>query len=104
MDLIAASSALDAIKSVPPQTWLKIALALGAVVALVIIGRKVAKANKFILGLVLVVGGSMFFFSWIYNRNEPAFMTPIIDKIAPFFPSAGSSYQQKQQQAPKGAP
>ena len=32
--------------------------------------------------------------------SEPKFMTPIVEKIAPFFPSAGA-YSSKQQSAPK---
>ena len=39
---------------------------------------------------VTVVG-----FHWIYNRQEPKFLTPLVDKIAPFLPSAGS-YKAKQ--------
>jgi len=40
------------------------------------------------------------FFSWVYNRNEPKFLTPIVEKIAPFFPSAGA-YNAKQATSPK---
>ncbi len=34
--------------------------------------------------------------NWIYERNEPAFMTPIVDKIAPFLPSKGAYGKQTQ--------
>jgi hypothetical protein len=34
-------------------------------------------------------------FNWIYHRTEPKFLTPLVDRIAPFFPSAGS-YDAKQ--------
>jgi hypothetical protein len=50
---------------------------------------------------VIFVVGTVVFFSWVYNRNEPKFLTPIIEKIAPFFPSAGA-YNAKQQTQPKG--
>ena len=49
----------------------------------------------FVVGVGVFVVVSIVFFSWIYNRNEPKWMTPVIEKIAPFFPSAGS-YQDKQ--------
>ena len=58
------------------------------------------KMNKLIASIILFVAGTIVFFSWVYNRNEPKFMTPIVEKIAPFFPSAGS-YASKQGTMPK---
>lgn len=93
--LLFAVSALEKAQSIPPATWLKLGIAIAALVAVVFILRTVAKMNKIVLGVAVFVVVSIFFFSWVYNRNEPKWMTPIVDKIAPFFPSAGS-YQQKQ--------
>ena len=98
--LLLAVSAVDKIKQIPPGTWLNIALAIGAVVAAVIIVRRVAKMNKVIMGVVVFVVGTILFFNWVYYRNEPRFLTPIVNKIAPFFPSAGA-YDAKQQSAPR---
>jgi len=97
--LLLAVSAVDKIKQIPPGTWLNIALAIGAVVAAVIIVRRVAKMNKVIMGVVVFVVGTILFFNWVYYRNEPRFLTPIVNKIAPFFPSAGA-YDAKQQSSP----
>ena len=55
--------------------------------------------NKVIAGVLILVVGAVVFFSWVYNRNEPKFLTPIVRSVAPFFPSAGA-YATKQQQAP----
>jgi xanthine/uracil/vitamin C permease (AzgA family) len=90
-----AASALEKAQSIPSATWLKLGIAIAALVAVVIILRTVAKMNKIVLGVVVFVVVTVFFFSWVYNRNEPRWMTPIIEKIAPFFPSAGS-YANKQ--------
>jgi hypothetical protein len=49
------------------------------------------------VGIVVV---SSLGFNWVYERNEPKFMTPFVEKIAPFFPSK-TSYTTKQQTAPK---
>jgi len=98
--LFLAASAMDSLKQVPPATWLKIGIAVAALVVAVIVLRKVASMNKIILGVIVVVACSIVFFSWIYNRNEPKFLSPIIERIAPFFPSAGS-YATKQQSNPK---
>ncbi len=50
--------------------------------------------------MIVFVVCTVVFFSWVYNRNEPPFMTPLVQRIAPFFPSAGS-YQSKQATPPK---
>jgi hypothetical protein len=98
--LFLAASALESVKQIPPSTWVKIGIALAAIIVVVVVLRKVANMNKIILGVVIFVVFTVVFFSWVYNRNEPAFLTPIVDRIAPFFPSAGS-YNAKQQSGPK---
>ena len=91
---------MDAMKQVSPATWFKIAMAVVVVIVGVFVLRKLFGMNKMIMGVIGFVVCSIVFFSWVYNRNEPRFMTPIIERIAPFFPSAGS-YQSKQQSPPK---
>lgn len=90
-----ATSALEKAQTIPPATWLKLGIAIAALVAVVFILRTIAKMNKIVLGIAVCVVVTVLFFSWIYNRNEPKWMTPIVEKIAPFFPSAGS-YSKKQ--------
>ena len=93
--LFLATSALEKAQSIPPATWLKLGLVVAAIIAVVVVLRAVAKMNKILLGVGVFVVVSIVFFSWIYNRNEPKWMTPVVEKIAPFFPSPGS-YQDKQ--------
>ena len=95
-----ASSALDTLKTLPTDTWLKIGIAIAALIIAVGVLRKVAGMNKVIMGVVIFVAVTIVFFSWVYNRNEPKFLTPLVEKLAPFFPSAGS-YGAKQQSTPK---
>jgi MFS superfamily sulfate permease-like transporter len=95
-----AESAFDKLKTLPPAVWLKIGIAIAAVVIVVFVFRKVMKVNKIIASIIVFVVVTVVFFSWVYNRNEPKFMTPIVEKIAPFFPSAGA-YNAKQQTLPK---
>ena len=64
-----------------------------------IILQKVAAMNKVVLAIVCLVIFTVVGVNWIYERNEPAFMTPIVEKLAPFLPSKGS-YGAKQQQTP----
>lgn len=98
--LLLAVTAVEKLKTLPPATWLKIGAVIVAFVAVFVIARRVLKMNKVVAGVVIFVVCTVVFFSWVYNRNEPKFLTPIVEKIAPFFPSAGS-YNSKQQTAPK---
>lgn len=95
-----AASALETLQTLPAETWAKIGIAVGALIITVIVLRKLANTNKVIMGVVVFVVCTVVFFSWIYNRNEPKFMTPVIEKLAPFFPSAGA-FKNKQQNEPR---
>ena len=94
--LLFAVSAAEKMKTLPLDVWLKIGIAVAAVVITVLVFRRVMKMNKIIAGVIVFVVGTVIFFSWVYNRNEPKFMTPLVEKIAPFFPSA-NDYANKQQ-------
>jgi hypothetical protein len=64
-----------------------------------IVVQKVLNVNKFVLGGVAFVAVGLIWFNWIYHRTEPKFLTPMVDKIAPFFPSA-NAYDTKQAGTP----
>ena len=98
--LLLADTAFDKLKTLPPDVWLKIGIAIVALLVTVFVLRRVMKMNKIIAGVIVFVVVTVVFFSWVYNRNEPKFMTPIVERIAPFFPTAGA-YNAKQQTAPK---
>ena len=95
-----AASAMDTLHTLPADTWVKIGIAIGGLVVAFIVLSKIAGMNKLIMSIVGFVVLTVVFFSWVYNRNEPKFMTPLVEKIAPFFPSA-ASYKDKQQSTPK---
>ena len=98
--LLFAVTAIEKMKTLPPAVWLKIGIAIAAFVIAVFVFRKIMRMNKIIAGVIVFVVFTVVFFSWVYNRNEPKFLTPLVERIAPFFPSAGS-YGAKQQTAPK---
>ena len=93
--LFLAVTAVEKIQTLPPAIWAKIGIAVAAFVLTIFLFRRVMKMNKIIASVIVFVVFTVVFFSWVYNRNEPAFMTPIVQRIAPFFPSA-ASYQSKQ--------
>jgi MFS superfamily sulfate permease-like transporter len=98
--ILFAVTAMEKLQTLPRDTWLKIGIAVVGFVAIILVARRIMKMNKVIGGIVVFVALTVVFFSWVYNRNEPRFMTPIIEKVAPFFPSAGA-YNSKQTTAPK---
>jgi hypothetical protein len=95
----AVETTLDKLQKVPREFWIKMAIAVAAVIAAVIILRNLLKINKFVLGGAAFVAAGLIWFNWIYHRNEPRFLTPLINRIAPFFPAAGA-YQTKQAGTP----
>ncbi len=98
--LLLAVTAVEKIQTLPPAIWLKIIIAITAFILTIFLFRRVMKMNKIIASVIIFVVGTVVFFSWVYNRNEPAFLTPFVSRIAPFFPSA-NSYASKQGSQPK---
>ncbi|MFA6287617.1 MAG: hypothetical protein WC661_09560 [Opitutaceae bacterium] len=98
--LLFAVSALEKASQVPAKVWLNIGMGLLIFFAAVYIIKQAAQVNKIWLAIIVFVVCALVGVNWIYNRNEPKFLTPLVDKIAPFLPSA-SDYAAKQQQPPK---
>jgi glucan phosphoethanolaminetransferase (alkaline phosphatase superfamily) len=93
--LLFAVTALEKLQTLKPDVWLKIGVAVGGFIVAILLWRRIMKMNKIIAGVIVFVVVTVVFFSWVYNRNEPKFMTPLVERIAPFFPSA-SHYSSKQ--------
>jgi glucan phosphoethanolaminetransferase (alkaline phosphatase superfamily) len=98
--LLFAVTALEKMQTLKPEVWFKIGIVVVAFIVAILLFRRIIQMNKIIAGVILFVVFTVVFFSWVYNRNEPKFLTPIVEKIAPFFPSAGA-YNAKQQTSPK---
>lgn len=81
---------LQRLQSVPASFWLRVGVAVLALVLLVVIMRKVLKMNKVVLAVVLCIVFSIIGFNWIYDRNEPKWATPVVEKLANFFPTKDS--------------
>jgi uncharacterized membrane protein YkvI len=88
--LAAAASTVSKMQGIPTGVWLRIGAAVLALVVLVVVLRKVAKMNKIVLAIVVLLVVTIIGFNWIYERNEPAWATPVIDPISKFFPTRDS--------------
>jgi hypothetical protein len=97
--LLLAVTTMDKLKAIPPHFWMWTGIAVAGVIAIFIIVEKVLHVNKFLLSGIVFVSLGMMWFNWIYHRSEPKFLTPVIDRIAPFFPTAGA-YDSKQAGTP----
>lgn len=91
MHLLAAAtqSTAERLKNTPVEIWLKLGAAVAGLILLVILLRKLARMNKVVLGVVVVIGLSFVGFNWIYHRNEPAWAAPVVELLAGFFPTKG---------------
>ncbi len=92
----AAPTALDKLKQIPPAFWAELGIAVLAVIVAVYVLRKLAQMNKVVLTVVVLVALSVVGFNWIYQRNEPAWATPVVEKLSGFFPSKGTLNKNKQ--------
>jgi hypothetical protein len=99
---VTPQTTLDRLKAIPPAAWGKLGLGVLAVIVAFIVIQKILKINKFVLAGVAVIGGGLLWFNWIYHRTEPKFLTPLVDRVAPFFPTAGA-YETKQSALPGDA-
>jgi hypothetical protein len=95
----ATQTTLDKLKAIPPAVWGKLGIGILAVIVVFIVIQRVLKINKFVLGGAVFIGGGLLWFNWIYHRTEPKFLTPLVDRVAPFFPAAGA-YEVKQSTLP----
>ena len=102
MSLFAVTTA-EKLQKIPTAFWINLGIVVLVIISVVIIMRKLAGTNKVVLAVVSLIIISVVGFNWIYERNEPAFLTPVVDKIAGFFPTK-AGYKAKQQTTPKQSP
>jgi len=88
--LLFALTTIEKLKQVPKSFWSNILIVVLGLVAAVFVLRKIKQMNKIVVGIILAVIFVLVGFNWIYERNEPKFLSPLVDMIAPFLPAKGS--------------
>ena len=87
--IVLASASIDKLRQVPMSFWINVGIIIIGFTGGIWVLRKIREMNKIVLLIIVALFLSFVGFRWIYQRNEPSFLTPVIDHIAPFFPSKG---------------
>ena len=85
--LYLAASAVSKLHRIPRQNLINLALALLVLVVVIALIKAAARMNKFVLFAIIVVMVMVVGFTWVYERNEPKFLSPFIESLTPYFPS-----------------
>ncbi|MFI5357093.1 MAG: hypothetical protein ACHQ4G_07145 [Opitutales bacterium] len=85
--LCLALTTAEKLQRVPVEFWLKLVMIIAIFVLAIVLIRGISQMNKVLLTVLIFVLVVSVGFNWIYERNEPAFLTPFISDIARFFPT-----------------
>ena len=91
--LAAQPTAWEQLKKIPTQTWINLGICILTVVIIARVWKVLKGVNEFVPYIAVTLASGLIFFYWVYERTEPRFLTPMVDKLAPFFPSKGKQQQ-----------
>ena len=87
-------SILDTLSRIPASEYRGLFLVIGGVIAVVFVLKLVLRVNRLVLITALVVGFFVLMANWLYNRDEPAILTPFFDRVGEFLPHKGVKTRQ----------
>lgn len=76
----------------PEGDWLRFGILLLVLLAVLQVVRFLRSSNRYVVLFVVLVGGTGLMASWVHNRNEPQFLTPVVEIVAPWFPKRVKTY------------
>jgi hypothetical protein len=74
------------LKRVPKHTWINIGIFILAAIVLSRLWRVLKRVNDLAPYLAVAVACAIIFLYWVYERTEPAFLTPFVNLLAQFLP------------------
>lgn len=77
----------EKLRHVPGQFWVNLALCVFAVIVVIRFWQAMREINSFMPWLAAMIAASMMLSYWTYNRNEPRFLTPVVDKLTLLLPT-----------------
>lgn len=72
------------------EAWFPYALGVIGVIFAYSIFMSLKSLPKLVMYPIIAATIVIVFMNWVYNRNEPEILSPIIDTIAPWFPVSGT--------------
>lgn len=78
---------LEKLQMVPTRFWVNVVMIIAIGVLAIILARHAAELSRMTLSLISVLVVTTVGFQWIYERNEPAVLTPFVSKVAQYLPS-----------------
>ncbi len=85
--LFLAASALEKAAQLPKSFWVNLVMAVAGLIVGILLFQHAAQMNRLTLSLIIFLLVTVVGFQWVYERNEPRFLSGAIDQIAPYFPS-----------------
>ncbi len=85
--LAVSTSGMVKIQRIPSQVWINLGVCLLAVVLVVRLWRGLKKLNDFAPWFVLALSASTIMSYWTYERTEPQFLTPVVERLTLFLPT-----------------
>lgn len=82
----------EAYQQLPEGDWLRFGILLLVLLSVLWLVRLVSKVNRYVLFVAFFFGSTFLMASWVHNRNEPSFMTPVVNALEPWFPKKLRSY------------
>jgi flagellar biosynthesis protein FliQ len=83
----APPTAWENIKSVPKDTWINLVICVVAVVVIVRLWKAMKQLNDFLPYIAATLASLLILFYWVYERKEPRFLTPVVEKLVHFLPT-----------------
>jgi len=84
--VLLAVNVMEKLRHLPRKDLANLGLVVLVLIVAILIIKQAAKMNRFLLFMIILVTTIVVGFTWVYQRNEPKFLTPLVDGIAPFFP------------------
>lgn len=78
---------LQRLRHLPTDTWVNLAITIIGIILVVKLWRTLRSINDYAPYMAICLFCSGVFFYWVYSRTEPAFLTPVVEKLTPFFPT-----------------
>jgi hypothetical protein len=83
----------DSLWVMPADFWVKIFAVIVVLFVLSVAFKRIIQLSQVVFVVALLAVAGVIFVKWVRDRNEPPFMTPVVNFVASFFPPSSSARQ-----------